>query len=363
MTTASFERTATDIAAKPLVNDPVAAYRRTMRRRVLFTLLLLALIAGSLLLDISTGPAGLPMRELIATLFNPDAAAAGTRVVVWQFRLPTALMAILVGMCLGLGGGEMQTVLDNPLASPFTLGISAAAAFGAALAITFNWHLPMLPSGSTVSVCACLSALLSVLILERVARWRGGSTLGVILFGIAMVYSFQALIMLLQFVATEEALQGIVFWTMGSLARANWWTVGILAIALLVVAPFSMRDAWRLTAVRLGEERAASFGIDMRRLRLISLLRISALAALSVSFVGTIGFVGLVAPHIARMLLGEDHRFYLPGSAMAGALIISLASVASKSILPGALIPVGIVTSLVGIPLFLAIVIRRLRHE
>ncbi|OWY29250.1 FecCD family ABC transporter permease [Herbaspirillum robiniae] len=351
-------------AASPqTVADPVRAYRRSMRRRMAFTLVLLALIAASLLLDIATGPAGLSLHDLFATLLHAEGAAPGMRVVVWEFRLPTALMALLVGMCLGLGGGEMQTVLDNPLASPYTLGISAAAAFGAALAITFNWRFPALPAGMTVSACACAAALLSVLVLERVARWRGGSTLGVILFGIALVYSFQALIMLLQFVASEEALQGIVFWTMGSLARASWTTVAILAVAFILVAPFSLRDAWQLTAVRLGEERAASFGIDMARLRLVSLLRISALAALSVSFVGTIGFVGLVAPHIARLLLGEDHRYYLPGSAMAGALIISLASVASKTILPGVLIPVGIVTSLVGIPLFLAIVLRRLRRE
>lgn len=345
------------------VIDPVRAYRRAIHRRTMFTLVLLALIAASLLLDIATGPAGLSLHDLLRTLFHADAVPPAMRVVVWQFRLPTALMALLVGMCLGLGGGEMQTVLDNPLASPYTLGISAAAAFGAALAITFNWHFPLLPAGMTISASACVSALLSVLVLERVAQWRGGSTMGVILFGIALVYAFQALIMLLQFVASEEALQGIVFWTMGSLARANWTTVTILALAFVLVAPFALRDAWRLTAVRLGEDRAASFGIDMRQLRLISLLRISVLAALSVSFVGTIGFVGLVAPHIARLLLGEDHRYYLPGSAMAGALIISLASVASKSILPGVLIPVGIVTSLVGIPLFLAIVVRRLRQD
>ncbi|MDR6397571.1 FecCD family ABC transporter permease [Herbaspirillum seropedicae] len=343
--------------------DPVRAYRRSMRRRLLFTVALLVLIIGAVVLDIATGPAGIALQDLLATLLHADAAPAGLRVVVWEFRLPTAVMALLVGMCLGLGGGEMQTVLDNPLASPYTLGISAAAAFGAALAITFNWRFPALPAGMTVSACACAAALASVLVLERVARWRGGSTLGVILFGIALVYSFQALVMLLQFVASEEALQGIVFWTMGSLARASWTTVAILGLAFALVAPFSLRDAWKLTALRLGEERAASFGIDMPRLRMLSLLRISVLAALSVSFVGTIGFVGLVAPHIARLLLGEDHRYYLPGSAMAGGLIISLASVASKTLLPGVLIPVGIVTSLVGIPLFLIIVLRRLRRE
>ncbi|CAB3826639.1 Hemin transport system permease protein HmuU [Achromobacter mucicolens] len=354
--------TATPLRAASVPGDPIAAYRRAVRKRLLLTAALVLAIVASLLADIASGPASLSLPELLRTLLHPDVSDTGTRVIVWQFRLPYALMALLVGVALGLGGAEMQTMLDNPLASPYTLGVSAAAAFGASLAITLDWHLPPLPAGMTVSVSAFACTLLSVLVLERVARWRGGSTLGVVLFGIALVYSFQALVMLLQFVASEEALQGIVFWTMGSLARANWTTVGVMAAALAVAIPFSMRDAWKLTAVRLGEERAASFGIDVKRLRVVSLLRVSALAALAVSFVGTIGFVGLVAPHIARLLLGEDHRYYLPGSALAGALILSLASVASKTVLPGALIPVGIVTSLVGIPFFLTIVVRALKR-
>lgn len=354
--------TATPLRAASVPGDPIAAYRRAVRKRLLLTAALVLAIVASLLADIASGPASLSLPELLRTLLHPDVSDTGTRVIVWQFRLPYALMALLVGVALGLGGAEMQTMLDNPLASPYTLGVSAAAAFGASLAITLGWHLPALPAGMTVSVSAFACTLLSVLVLERVARWRGGSTLGVVLFGIALVYSFQALVMLLQFVASEEALQGIVFWTMGSLARANWATVGVMAAALALAIPFSMRDAWKLTAVRLGEERAASFGVDVKRLRLVSLLRVSALAALAVSFVGTIGFVGLVAPHIARLLLGEDHRYYLPGSALAGALILSLASVASKTVLPGALIPVGIVTSLVGIPFFLTIVVRALKR-
>ena len=349
-------------ALAPAPDAAIAVYRRSVRKRLVLLAVLALAIVASLLADIASGPAALSAADLLHTLLHPDAADAGARVIVWQFRLPYALMALLVGVALGLGGAEMQTMLDNPLASPYTLGVSAAAAFGASLAITLDWQLPALPPGMVVSLSAFACTLVSVLILERVARWRGGSTLGVVLFGIALVYSFQALVMLLQFVASEEALQGIVFWTMGSLARANWTTVAIMAAALAVALPFSMRDAWKLTAVRLGEERAASFGIDVKRLRLVSLLRVSALAALAVSFVGTIGFVGLVAPHIARLLLGEDHRYTLPGSALAGALILSLASVASKTLLPGALIPVGIVTSLVGIPFFLTIVVRALKR-
>ena len=175
---------------------------------------------------------------------------------------------------------------------------------------------------------------------------------------IALVFTFNALVSIMQFVADEDTLQGLVFWTMGSLARASWEKLAVLAAAMAIVLPWSLRRAWQLTALRLGEERAMSFGIDVRRLRLGSLLRISLLAALSVAFVGPIGFIGLVAPHISRLLLGEDHRFYLPGSILIGGLVLSLASVASKNIIPGVILPVGIVTSLVGVPFFLSIVMR-----
>ena len=354
----------THTAALPAPAQEIArTHLRMQRRRRVWLGAFAAALVLCLLVDIACGPAGLSAADLLRTLVHPDAATPGMRVIVWDFRLPYAVMAVLVGAALGWGGAEMQTLLNNPLASPFTLGVSAAAAFGAAAAITLNFSLPGLPPAWTVTLCAFASALLSVALLERVARWRGGSTLGVVLFGIALVYSFQALIMLLQFVASEEALQGIVFWTMGNLGRASWGSVAALAVALACVLPWSMRDAWQLTAVRLGEERAASLGVDLKRLRMVSLLRVSALTALAVSIVGTIGFVGLVAPHIARMLLGEDHRFYLPGSTLAGALILSGASIASKTLLSGALIPVGIVTSLVGIPFFLAIVVRTLRKQ
>lgn len=149
-----------------------------------------------------------------------------------------------------------------------------------------------------------------------------------------------------------------MFWTMGSLARASWDKLAILAVALLIIAPLSLKNAWKLTALRLGEDRAVSFGINVRKLRLATLLRISIISALTVAFVGPIGFIGLVAPHISRMMFGEDHRFYLPGSMLIGALVLSLASVVSKNIVTGVIIPVGIVTSLVGVPFFLSIIIR-----
>jgi iron complex transport system permease protein len=339
--------------------DPLGAYRAILRRRWSLVFLLIAIILAAMVLDFTMGPSGLTLGELARTLFDPDGANPTTRVIVWDIRLPYALMAMAVGVSLGLAGAEMQTILNNPLASPFTLGLSSAAAFGASLAIVLDIGIPGVPPSWIIAGNAFVFALMSALLLDAVARWGGMNTSGVVLFGIALVFSFNALVSLVQFVASAEALQGLVFWTMGSLSRASWPKLGILLLAFAIILPISIRNSWRLTAMRLGEDRAASFGIDVSRVRLTALVRISLLSALAVSFVGTIGFIGLVAPHIARRLFGEDHRFYLPGSALVGGVILSLASIASKNLVPGVIVPVGIVTSLVGIPFFLAVVFRR----
>lgn len=337
----------------------VAAYRHILRRRAGLIALLLAAIFMALLADFTLGPSGLPWRDLWQTLTAPAAADPTTRVIVWDIRLPSALLAALVGMALGLAGAEMQTILNNPLASPFTLGVSSAAAFGASLAIVLQLGVPGIPDGWLVAGNAFLFALLAALLLDAVTRWGGMNTSTVVLFGIALLFTFNALVSLVQFMASAEALQNLVFWTLGSLARPGWAAVAVLAAAVALALPLAMRQSWKLTALRLGEDRAASFGVDVRRVRVAALARVSLLSSLAVAFVGTIGFIGLVAPHIARRLFGEDHRYYLPGSALVGAVILSLASIASKNLVPGVIVPVGIVTALVGIPFFVAVVLRR----
>jgi iron complex transport system permease protein len=153
----------------------------------------------------------------------------------------------------------------------------------------------------------------------------------------------------------------MVFWLFGSLMKATFVKVAVVAVTAVLLTILLMRDAWRLTALRLGEERARGLGVDVSALRLRCFLAVSALTALAVSFVGTIGFVGLVAPHVARIMVGEDQRFLLPLSGLCGALLLSTASVASKTLSPGAVFPIGIVTALFGVPFFLAMVLRSRR--
>ncbi len=347
-----------EVGARSASSIALAGYARMVRRRMGVMLVLLCVIAVALCIDVATGPARLSPADVLRALFDPEAAARSTAVIVRGVRLPQALMALLVGAALSLAGAEMQTSLDNPLASPFTLGISSAAILGAALTIVLGISIPGVAPEWAVPVSAFVFAFGSVLLLRALARARGSDVETLVLLGIALFFTFNALVAILQFVASEQALQQLVFWTMGSLARATWPRVELLAVVIAVVAPFSLAASWRLTVLRLGEERARSAGVNVDRLRLASLLRVSILTAAAVAFVGTIAFVGLAGPHIARLLTGEDHRFLLPASALTGAAIVSLASIASKSIVPGALIPIGLVTALIGVPFFFWLIFR-----
>lgn len=331
-------------------------YRSLGRRRAALVAVLAVAALAALLLDILTGPASLALSDTIAALLGQE-VPRGTEVIVWQVRLPVAVMALLVGAALALAGAEMQTVLENPLAEPFTLGVSSAAALGAALAIVLGVTVPFLPPTWGVSANAFLLALGALALLQMLGRLRGGGPEMLILFGIALNFTAAALLSLLQFVASADALQQLVFWTMGSLAAARWEGALMIAIILAACIPFAIRAAWRLTALRMGEEQARSFGVDTRSLRRWALVRVSLLAAGAVSMVGVIGFVGLAGPHIARMLVGEDHRFFLPASLLTGAVVLSLASTASKLVVPGVLLPIGLVTSLIGLPIFFALIL------
>ena len=352
-----------DAASPPTTRRSSLAgdYRQFTRRRrlLLFGLEIAALAA--LVLDILTGPSEFPFTRLLLGLVQPDHLEPGEAVILWDIRLPYAVMAVLVGAALGLAGAEMQTALNNPLASPFTLGVSAAATFGAALAIVLGLDLFGLGETYAITLLAFLSAGGATLLILALARLHGAGTETVVLFGIALLFSFEALVWLLQFLADSDALQQIVFWTMGSLARATWDKIAVLATVLAVTMIFALRNVWLMSALRSGEDQARSLGVPVERLRLAVVLRVSLLAGTAISFVGTIGFVGLVGPHIARLLLGEDHRFYLPGSALVGALMLSLASMLSKTLVPGVVLPIGIVTALVGVPLFMTLVLGKRR--
>lgn len=332
-------------------------YRAMARRRQLLLVGFTVLLALSLLLDLSLGPARYSLGEVVQGVLQPGRVPLQLRVVIWEVRLPVALMAVAVGAALSLAGAQMQTILNNPLASPFTLGISAAAGFGAALGLAFGVKLLPVPAEYLVPLNAFVMAMLSAFLIHLLSVRRGVTAETIVLLGIALVFSFNALVALVQYFASEQAVAAVVFWTLGSLTKATWTKLALTCGVIALAVPLFARRAWALTALRLGDDRAASLGVNVARLRLETLVLVSLLAAFPVAFVGTIGFIGLVGPHIARMLIGEDQRFFMPASALAGALVLSLSSVVSKSLVPGAIFPIGIITSLVGVPFFISLVL------
>lgn len=340
--------------------SPSARWQARMAQRagaaLATALALLCLVLG----DLVTGPSGMGLAKIWSTfLAGPDGADRAAAAILFQIRLPQTAMALVVGASLGLAGLLMQTILANPLASPFTLGFSAAAGFGAALAIMFGTAVALpLPSYLLTPACAFIATLAATALVWLVGRLKGTQPEVLVLAGIAIMFFFQSLLSLLQFLASPEVLQQIVFWLFGSLLKANWTAVQVSGIILALCLPVIARDVWALTALRLGEANAESLGLDVARLRRHAFLMTAALTAAAVSFTGTIGFVGLIAPHAARSLVGEDHRIAFPVAALAGAVILVSASIAGKLLSSGAAIPVGIITAIAGIPMLLAVILR-----
>nr|WP_250207818.1 iron ABC transporter permease [Curvibacter sp. CHRR-16] len=308
----------------------------------------------ALVLDVATGPAQLSPWVVVQTLLG-DVSSIQATAIVWNIRLPAALTAWVVGAALGLSGALMQTILNNPLASGYTLGISAGASLGAASAIALGAWLPV-PEAYAVPAHAMVFAALACWGVYALGGWGHAAPDRLVLAGIAMLFLFQALTSLVQLLASPEALQQIVFWLFGSLQKATWPKLGVMAVVLVLCIPWVVRDAWPLTALRMGDARAAALGVRLRSLRLRCLAIVSVLTGVAVAFVGTIGFVGLVAPHMARATVGEDQRWFLSASACMGGVLLSLASVASKTVYPGAVFPIGIVMALIGVPCFMLLV-------
>ena len=347
--TMTIAETDTEPMAEATARDPAA-------RRVGWLVALAATLAVVTLTDLLVGPAFLNVFDVLGALVAPSTADPTVGAIVHAIRLPMTLMALVVGASLGVAGAQMQTILGNPLASPYTLGFSAAAGFGAAAAILTGVSLPLIP-GLTVPLAAFAAAGLACLMVYGMAHLRGVTAEVMLLAGIATLFLFQSAQSLVQYMAAPEVLQEIVFWLFGSMLKANWFTVSVSGAVLALALGLLLPDLWKLTALRMGDARAASLGVNVPALRRRVFFVVALLTAGAVSFVGTIGFVGLVAPHLARMLVGEDQRLLLPASAICGGLVMVGASIASKLLSPGAVVPVGIVTALIGVPFLFGLIL------
>ena len=333
-------------------------YRNINRKRRLTASITFAAIIIALLFDLFIGSSGMTLQDIIIALINGPGAKTIESSIIWNIRLPMTLVCLTVGASLGLAGTQMQTILANPLASPYTFGVSSAAGFGAAIAFISGFPFKNM-SWVNAPFMAFMMTLAGTMAIYFLGKRKGMRAQSMVLFGIVTHFFFQALLSLVQFRSTPEVAGQIVYWMFGSLLKATWTGVFVSGGIFFLCALLLSRYAWKLTALSAGEERAKSLGINTDRVRLHVFLISSLLTAGAVAFVGTIGFIGLVAPHFARYFAGEDQRYLAPMASLFGVLLIAFASILAKLIIPGIIIPIGIVTSLVGVPFLVFLIIKK----
>jgi len=341
-------------------------YARFTARKVLFILLGIVILVVLALVSLSVGAAHLGIDEVFRALvarilpFTGMESSQLADTVVWHLRLPRVVIGIIAGMGFGIAGTAMQGVMRNPLVSPYTIGVSSAAAFGASLAIIGGVGVA---SGSYLIIGnAFLFAMAATFAVYGIARIRGITPETLVLAGIAVMYLFSAATSFLHYGATEEKLQTVIHWLFGSLAGVVWSNILVVFIALLVCLGFLLKYSWDLNAMAGGEETATSLGVNTSRVRIICMTLASLITATIIGFTGIIGFIGLIAPHVTRMIIGADHRFLLPYSCVVGPILLLSADTVARTVLQPIEIPVGIMTAFIGVPFFLYLMLTRRRQ-
>lgn len=342
------------------------AYSRFTFKKVLFIIASLVGLGAMVLLATSMGASELSVTDVFNAIVAKTLPFLGVEsnlhdeIIIWNLRLPRVVMGVVAGAGLAVSGAVMQGVMRNPLVSPFTIGISSAAAFGASIAIMFG--VGFAGSGTYLIITnAFIFALLCAFLVYGIARIRGVTPETLILAGIGLMYLFGALTATLQFVASEQQLMAVIHWTFGTLTGSTWNEILIVTIILLSCLPFLMLYAWDLNAMASGEEVAKSLGVNTSRVRTVSLTLATLITAGIICFTGIIGFVCLVAPHITRFVIGGDHRFLIPCSCIFGAILLLAADTAGRIMFSPVIIPVGIVISYIGVPLFLYLLMKTRR--
>ncbi len=342
------------------------AYIRYTWRNTLFIIALtvLLLILGTV--TIVLGPLKMSIADVYATIFHrflpslfstPGELAERT---IWYIRLPRLIMGIAAGFSLAISGAVMQPVLRNPLASPFTLGISAGAGFGAAIAIVFQKSFG---TGTFFVVSnAFVFALVTAFVILALSRYKGATPETMILTGVAISYLFHASTTLMEYFADAWAVREVVFWLVGSLAKATWGNLAYILCVLLFCTPVLIYKSWDLNVMSIGDDAARSLGTRVQKTRMLLMVVASLVTATTICFTGTIGFIGLVAPHITRMIIGGDNRFVVPASGLLGALMLAGADILAVNIISPTVIPIGVMTSFMGVPLFIYLIIKRKRE-
>ncbi len=337
-------------------------YNAYLRRKVLIGLALFLSLLGVSIFSLSSGPYHVPVKEVFAVFFG--GGTGDDRLVVLGIRLPRIVAGILVGASMGIAGAVLQGYLRNPLATPFTMGVSNGAMFGASLAIllgagySLNSGQVFLNNPYVVVLFAFLGAISATLVILALARLKGLSPEAIVLAGVAMSSLFVALTTLAQYFANELQLSAMVYWSFGNLARATWGENLIMAVSFTFVFTYFLLKRWDLNASTLGDDVAKSIGVNIERERLIGTLLSAFITSVTVAFVGVIGFIGLIAPHSMRLIAGGDYRSLIPLSALAGALLLVSADTVARLIVSPMNLPVGVITSFLGAPTFIYLLVR-----
>ncbi|SJN32210.1 FecCD family ABC transporter permease [Mycetocola reblochoni] len=340
-------------------------------RRRLTTIVLVVAVVTALVLSVAVGSVTIDPGRVISVIFGhvvpwpvPTTASEVESRIVWEFRLPRALLGFVVGAALAVAGAVLQAVVRNPLADPYVFGVSSGASAAAVSVLT-------LAAGAfsfvSVPIAAFLGALATTLVVFALAQRRGRVTPGrLVLAGVAMSYLLSAVTSYLVLRATlpgQSNVGQVLSWLSGSLAAADWGDLGIPAVVLVLATTILVLLARVLNALLIGDETATSVGIDVARTRLVLFIVTSLLVGVVVAVSGAIGFIGLVVPHAVRMVVGSDHRWVLPVSALAGGLLLVVVDIAARLIIAPSELPVGLLTAAIGAPFFLWMLRRQSRGE
>lgn len=298
--------------------------------------------------------AGDVIDQLMIALFGGDKETTIYHVVI-NLRMPRIVGALVCGFALAICGTAMQSMLKNPLADPYTMGISSGAGFGAALAILLG--IELIAGGGTV-VNAFIFAVLPAAVIMFLSRFRQATPTMMILCGTALMYLFNAITQLFMLVAEPEAMSAVYTWMVGSVDGVNYTDIMIMLPVVALGSIYIYAMAGQLNVMGLGDESAKTMGVNVERRRLIVMMVVTLVAASVVAFTGIIGFVGLVAPHIVRTLLGSDNKFLLPASAIFGSLLLMASDIVARTIVAPQMLPVGVVTACLGGPLFMFLILR-----
>jgi iron complex transport system permease protein len=356
--------------------DIIGQYSDYVRTNVILFVALAAGLVALAVFSIAAGTYRIPVKSVLAALIGAGDPQAN--ILVWNIRLPRIASAIVAGWALGLCGLVIQCLLRNPLGSPFTLGISQGAAFGAAFAIvvlgaggaaasssqtgivqTVSSSGPMtIRNVYSVTFCAFLGGLAATATILVLARIKKMAAEAVILAGVALSSLFVSGTILVQYFATEVEIASVVFWTFGDVGRSNWRESAWMAAATAAATLYFAYKRWDLNALAAGEDTALGLGVEVERIRFAGMFVTALVASLVTAFLGVIAFLGLLAPHISRRLVGADHRFLVPLSGMVGALLLLAADTAGRTLVGSGTLPVGVLTSFMGAPLFLYLLMK-----